>query len=416
MSPEGLAQVLLVFLARRLPCEPTLLRALAAEFAVAQKLNSDDLRACICAIPDQGLRVALGGMPDEPEPWSSSAGMGGGAAPACAWNGFAYADPATAAVVAQAKRIAPSDVAVHITGETGTGKEVLASALHQGSSQATGPFVALNAAAYPEGLVASAFFGHARGAFTGAFNEQQGALAQAHGGTLFLDEIGDMPQCVQVMLLRALQDHCVTRLGDHKVVQADFRLVTATHRDLRREVEAGRFREDLYYRVNGISIILPPLRERRADIPVLAAVLLRRVVGPAAHAGLITPEVQRLLREHPWHGNVRELENAIKRGYALSAADGRSIRPEDLQLDSARAPQSSSDVVRRRPIVEGRGERRRGPAPKALDIAELRRGGGASSWSQAPRPLPLGLGPGPRLCLVHRRACKATALCGPIHD
>ena len=229
--------------------------------------------------------------------------------------------------------VAPSEASVLVRGETGTGKELVARALHYASGRAQGPFVMVNCAALSEGLLESELFGHVQGAFTGAVAERRGRFEEASGGTIFLDEIGDVTPAVQVKLLRVLQERTVERVGDNRSLPVDVRVVSATHRDLEALVAAGRFREDLYYRIKVVSLTLPPLRERREDIPLLAEHFLRRLRGGAAPVAGLAPEALRLLLDHPWPGNVRELENSLEHAHVLSR--GRTIRPEHLPPEVA---------------------------------------------------------------------------------
>ncbi|MBK9752383.1 MAG: sigma-54-dependent Fis family transcriptional regulator [Nannocystis sp.] len=230
--------------------------------------------------------------------------------------------PALRRVLDMAARIADRELPVLVLGETGTGKELIAGLLHAGSRRARGPLVRFNCAAIPEQLADSELFGHARGAFTGASAARRGYFAQADGGTLVLDEIAELPLAIQAKLLRALQSGEIQPLGA-RVEKVDVRVVACTHRDLRAEVAAGRFREDLYYRLAVLELRVPPLRERREDIPVLADSFARRY---AARFGLesvqLAPELVASLVARPWPGNVRELENCMARLVALSS-DGR---------------------------------------------------------------------------------------------
>ena len=218
--------------------------------------------------------------------------------------------------------VAPTEATVLITGESGTGKELIASALHLNSARKNGPFVKVNCAALVETLLESELFGHEKGAFTGADRRRDGKFVQADQGTLFLDEIGETSPAMQVKLLRVLQEHELQRVGGQDVVAVDVRLLAATNRVLEDEVESGRFREDLYYRLNVVSLHVPALRERRGDIPLLAEHFLqmygeknnRRISG-------ITPGCMDILLHYPWPGNVRELENAMERGVILMRGD-----------------------------------------------------------------------------------------------
>jgi two-component system response regulator HydG len=231
-------------------------------------------------------------------------------------------------------RVADTDSSVLVTGETGTGKELVARALHERSRRRAGPFVAINCAAVPETLIESELFGHARGAFTDARSARTGLLVQASGGTLFLDEIGELPLGLQPKLLRVLQERKVRPVGGDSEVPFDVRLVAATNADLETAVEEKRFREDLYFRVNVISIPLPPLRARGGDVLLLAQAFLERDAAKAGRALTgIAPEAAQLLLAYPWPGNVRELHNCIERAVALARYDQITVAdlPERIQ-------------------------------------------------------------------------------------
>jgi two-component system response regulator HydG len=214
--------------------------------------------------------------------------------------------------------VAPTEATVLINGESGTGKELVASALHHKSLRAHGPFIKVNCAALSENLLESELFGHEKGAFTGADQRRDGRFVQAHGGTLFLDEIGETSPAMQAKLLRVLQEHELQRVGGQKTITVDARIVTATNRNLEEEVREGRFREDLFYRLNVVVLDVPPLRERQGDIPLLAEFFLRRFAERNNRTVQgITPECMDVLNRYGWPGNVRELENAIERGVIL---------------------------------------------------------------------------------------------------
>ncbi len=226
-------------------------------------------------------------------------------------------------------RVAPTDSTVLVLGESGTGKELVARSLHLLSRRAQGPFVAVNVGAIPEALMESELFGHARGSFTGATAERVGLVEEADQGTLFLDEIGDMPLATQVKLLRMLESAEVRRVGENTPRLVDVRVVAATHRDLTALVAEGRFRADLYFRLNVVQLDLPPLRERREDVGLLASYFLDRSAGRQGRGAMqFTPEAMTLLQRYDYPGNVRELENAIEHAVALS--EGRTITPADL--------------------------------------------------------------------------------------
>jgi len=242
------------------------------------------------------------------------------------------ASPAMQRILKLVARVAPTDSTVLLLGETGTGKELVARSLHVQSKRARGPFVPVNVSAIPESLVESELFGTRRGAFTGAAADRAGLVEQADGGTLFLDEIGEMPLGTQAKLLRLLESHEVRRLGDSVTRLVNARLVAATHRDLRARVDEGRFREDLYYRLNVVRIELPPLRERRDDIGLLASYFLARISQRQGRSGLsFSPETMSVLERYDYPGNVRQLENAIE--HAVTLCEGTTIRPRDLPAE-----------------------------------------------------------------------------------
>ncbi len=226
-------------------------------------------------------------------------------------------------------KIAPTESAVLLTGESGTGKELLARSIHFQSRRAHRPILTINCGALPENLLESELFGHVRGAFTGATTDKKGLFEQADGGTLFLDEVGELTPPSQVKLLRALQDGEIRRVGSNHAVRVDVRIISATNRNLREAMQKGVFREDLYYRLNVFQIEIPPLRERREDIPLLAGYFLDRYAA-RMHKTLtgFSEEAQYRLMRYDYPGNVRELENALQRAVALAEDD--VVRPEDL--------------------------------------------------------------------------------------
>jgi DNA-binding NtrC family response regulator len=240
-------------------------------------------------------------------------------------------DAAMAALLARAEQVARAEASVLITGESGTGKEVLARHIHAASRRARGPFVALNCAALPEALLESELFGHEKGAFSGAIAARRGKFEQAEGGTLLLDEIGEMDPRLQAKILRAIQEREIDRLGGSAPVKVDVRILAATHRDLAAEVAAGRFREDLYFRLAVVRLRIPALRERRGDILPLARHFAQRYAraNGLPERGLL-PSAEALLLAHPWPGNVRELENTLHRAVLL--AEGHAIGPEAIDL------------------------------------------------------------------------------------
>ncbi len=262
---------------------------------------------------DQALAVS---SPVDADPALPQAGGGGKEWP----DGLVYRSAKMANLVAEARMVAASDASVLIRGESGTGKEVLARAIHQGSPRASGPFIAINCGAIPEQLLESELFGHVRGAFTGAAGNRTGLFQAAHGGTLFLDEIGDMPLPLQVKLLRVLQERTVRPVGATRAEPVDVRLISATHRDLDAAMAEGQFREDLYYRLDVVSLTLPSLNERREDIPLLAAHfvhLLARKYGKPING--FAPDALEALATASWPGNIRQLLNVVEQSCALTS-------------------------------------------------------------------------------------------------
>jgi len=254
-------------------------------------------------------------------------------------QGFVCASPAMRRLVETAAVVAPSDAPVLITGESGSGKEVVAQLIHRWSPRAGGPLVVANCAGLPESLIESELFGHTKGAFTGASNTRQGVFRTAHGGTLFLDEIGELPVHLQPKLLRALESGSITPVGSDSPVEVDTRLVAATNRDLEKAVGEGRFRDDLYYRINVVELSVPPLRERRDDILPLVRRFAGEFCGAAVH---LSPQATQCLLTHTWSGNVRELRNAIQRACLLCRGD--VIMPEHLPPKMAALASAPANV------------------------------------------------------------------------
>ncbi len=248
--------------------------------------------------------------------------------------------PAFKEMMSVVERIAPTDATVLLLGESGTGKELIARTLHMQSARADGPFVAVNCGAIPRELVESELFGHVRGAFTGATRDKKGRFEQADGGTILLDEVGELPLDVQVKLLRVLQERVVEPVGAETTRAVDVRVVAATHVDLAGAVEAGRFREDLYYRLHVIPVRVPPLRERADDVVLLAREFARRFAGDRPVT--LTDALLERLRAHDWPGNVRELENLMERMVLLRRSDTLDVR--DLPPDFGRSPVRAGGV------------------------------------------------------------------------
>ena len=234
-------------------------------------------------------------------------------------------------VFEQIRELATNDYPVYLTGETGTGKEMVAAAIHNESQRGGGPFVPINCGALPEGVLESELFGHVKGAFTGAIRDKKGRFELADGGTIFLDEIVDLTKSMQVKLLRVLQEGTFERVGGEETVSVNVRVISAANRDLKREVERKNFREDLYYRLNVVPVELPPLRERKNDIPLLAEEFLRQASEQGQKTAGLSKKALSIMMDYLWPGNVRELQNALH--YALVKCKGRLIRPEDLPME-----------------------------------------------------------------------------------
>jgi formate hydrogenlyase transcriptional activator len=266
--------------------------------------------------------------------------------------------PALKAVLAQVVAVAPTDSTVLVTGETGTGKELIARAIHKRSRRSSRAFVSVSCAAIPAPLIASELFGHEKGAFTGALQRRLGRFELAEGGTIFLDEIGELPAETQVALLRVLQEHEFERVGGNQAIRADVRVIAATNRDLKAAMEAGAFRRDLFYRLNVFPIRMPPLRERKEDIPILVEYFIDRY---ASKAGKKIRGIDRktldLLRSYPWPGNIRELQNVIERSIILCetgtiVVDESWLVRESLQTQPANRPLSDELVTHEKEMIE----------------------------------------------------------------
>ncbi len=264
--------------------------------------------------------------------------------------------PSMIKVFRKLQKVATTDISVLITGETGTGKELIARELHRHSQREKGPFVTINCGAIPENLIESELFGHVKGAFTGAIASRPGKFQVADGGTLFLDEIGELPLNLQVKLLRALQERVVNRVGDAKPERVDIRVVAATNRNLEDEIKAGRFREDLYYRLNVVNLWLPPLRERGDDVVIIAKTLISKFADELnSQVRGFAPQALGAIRKYPWPGNIRELENRIKK--ALVLCDSTLLTADDLELgEQALAPilplEKAKEDFQRRYVLE----------------------------------------------------------------
>jgi two-component system, NtrC family, response regulator len=249
------------------------------------------------------------------------------------------------------RKVATTDVPVLILGESGTGKEMAAKAIHQRSERKEGPFVAINCSAIPETLLESELFGHEKGSFTGAHAQRKGRIETANGGTLFLDEVGEIPLALQVKLLRFLQEQCVDRVGGRQPIQIDSRVIAATNADLKKNMADGTFREDLYYRLAVVQIVLPSLRERENDVIFLARTFLQRFAAQNNKKALtFDQESLRALSRHSWPGNVRELENCVRR--AVIMAEGKRVTAQNLELTPHTAEANAITIKEARETVE----------------------------------------------------------------
>jgi len=267
------------------------------------------------------------------------------------FEGMLGTSPQMQQVFNSIRKVATSDAPVLVLGESGTGKEMVAQAIHRQSPRKDGPFVAINCSAIPETLLESELFGHEKGSFTGAHVQRKGRVEMASGGTLFLDEIGELPALLQVKLLRFLQEQTIERVGGRQPIQVDTRVVAATNVDLKKAIIENKFREDLFYRLAVVVINLPPLRDREADVRLLAQEFLRRAASKIGKSGLIFDhDALRALKDHAWPGNVRELDNRVKR--AVIMADGKRLSPEDLELTGVSERPSAANLKEAREGVE----------------------------------------------------------------
>ncbi len=249
------------------------------------------------------------------------------------------------------RKVAPSSAPVLILGESGTGKEMVARAIHQRSPRHSEPFMAINCSAIPESLMESELFGHEKGAFTGAHTQRKGRIESANGGTLFLDEIGEIPLPIQVKLLRFLQEQRIERVGGRQEITVDVRVVSATNANLKKAMQQGTFREDLFYRIAVVQLLLPPLRDRDEDINFLAQNFLQRIGQEIGKPNLtFAPDALRAIRLHAWPGNVRELQNRVRR--AAIMAEGKRITPLDLELTPSTAPRQGLSLKEARESLE----------------------------------------------------------------
>lgn len=267
------------------------------------------------------------------------------------FEGMLGSSPQIQAIFDYLRKVATSDAPVLIQGESGTGKEMASRAIHRLSRWKNGPFIPINCSAIPDTLIESELFGHERGSFTGAHAQRLGRIEMAQNGTLLLDEIGELPLSLQVKLLRFLQEQTIERVGGRKEIHVDARVIAATNVDLKKAVEEGKFREDLYYRVAVVTIKIPPLRERAGDARLLAQTLLSNLLRENGRRSLkFSPEAFRAIDRYHWPGNVRELDNRVRRAFIM--AEGRQITPEDLELSSSGEKLAGSTLKEAREAVE----------------------------------------------------------------
>jgi two-component system NtrC family response regulator len=267
------------------------------------------------------------------------------------FEGLLGTGPRMQVVFDSIRKVATTDAPVLILGESGTGKEMTARAIHQRSARKNGPFVAINCSAIPESLIESELFGHEKGAFTGAHAQRKGRIEHSSGGTLFLDEIGEVPLPIQVKLLRFLQEQYIERVGGRQEIPVDTRVIAATNADLKKGMSTGTFREDLFYRLAVVQILLPALRDRDDDIVLLAQAFLQRFAGENGKSGLtFAPDALRAIRQHAWPGNVRELQNRVKRAVIMS--EGKRLSAADMELDAVGGMQTGTTLKEARERLE----------------------------------------------------------------
>ena len=283
--------------------------------------------------------------------------------------------PALKAVITRVAKVAPTDSTVFITGETGTGKELIARAIHKRSQRSSRAFVSVNCAAIPAALLASELFGHEKGAFTGAFQRRLGRFELAEGGTIFLDEIGELPTETQIALLRVLQEREFERVGGNQAIRTNVRVIAATNRDLKAAIEAGIFRSDLFYRINVFPIEIPPLRERKEDIPLLVEYFINRYASKAGkEIRSINKKTMGLFQSYPWPGNIRELQNVIERSVIICdteifSVDESWLVRESRQTQSASQPLSDKLVTQEKEMIEAALAESRGRVSGSLGAA-----------------------------------------------